>query len=93
MFQLYVHGLAVSNERRSKSRRGASDGKRSKGGIEFTEDDYLAIGEIHDLKKNVFKLLVHSLCPSIYGHDLVKAGLLLGLFGGEILNAMAMFLR
>ncbi len=28
------------------------------------------------------RLLVHSLCPSIFGHELVKAGLLLSLFGG-----------
>ena len=27
--------------------------------------------------------LVHSLCPTIYGHELVKAGLLLALFGGS----------
>ena len=27
-------------------------------------------------------LQVHSVCPSIYGHELVKASLLLGLFGG-----------
>eukprot|EP00045_Choanoeca_perplexa_P018281 m.285228 g.285228 ORF g.285228 m.285228 type:complete len:2456 (+) comp17771_c0_seq2:81-7448(+) len=31
---------------------------------------------------NMFKTLVHSLCPAIYGHELVKAGLLLSLFGG-----------
>ncbi|CAF1608874.1 unnamed protein product, partial [Didymodactylos carnosus] len=28
-------------------------------------------------------LLVQSLCPGIYGHEIVKAGLLLGLFGGR----------
>lgn len=26
--------------------------------------------------------MVHSLCPAIYGHEVVKAGLLLSLFGG-----------
>lgn len=35
------------------------------------------------LSDRAFPLLVHSLCPSIYGHELVKAGLLLGLFGGS----------
>ncbi len=29
-----------------------------------------------------FDLLVRSLCPSIIGHDCVKAGILLGLLGG-----------
>ncbi|EEH60762.1 uncharacterized protein MICPUCDRAFT_12229 [Micromonas pusilla CCMP1545] len=29
-----------------------------------------------------FKQLIHSLCPTIYGHEVVKAGLLLALFGG-----------
>lgn len=34
-------------------------------------------------KDNVFEILVHSVCPSIYGHDLVKMGFLLALFGGR----------
>ena len=29
-----------------------------------------------------FEILIASLCPSIFGNELVKAGLLLGLFGG-----------
>ena len=29
-----------------------------------------------------FRHLTHALCPSIHGHELVKAGLLLALFGG-----------
>jgi DNA helicase MCM8 len=29
-----------------------------------------------------FKHLVHALCPAIYGHELVKAGMLLAMFGG-----------
>ncbi len=31
---------------------------------------------------DVFRTVVNSLCPSIYGHELVKAGLCLTLFGG-----------
>lgn len=35
------------------------------------------------LSECAFPLMVHSLCPTIFGHELVKAGLLLGLFGGS----------
>ena len=33
--------------------------------------------------KNSFKLLVDSLCPDIFGHEILKAGLLLALFRGR----------
>lgn len=36
--------------------------------------------------KNPFALLVHSLCPTIVGHELVKAGILLSLLGGNQKN-------
>jgi DNA helicase MCM8 len=32
---------------------------------------------------NLFELLVSSVCPSIFGHEVVKAGLLLGMVGGR----------
>lgn len=41
--------------------------------------------EIHS-EPQLFRLLVNSLCPTIYGHEMVKAGLLLGLFGGSQAN-------
>lgn len=40
---------------------------------------------IHD-EPNLFRLLISSLCPGIFGHELVKAGLLLSLFGGTVQN-------
>ncbi|KAI8915900.1 DNA replication licensing factor MCM8 [Gorgonomyces haynaldii] len=54
----------------------------SKDAMLFSERDLFGIREIHS-QPNVFNLLVHSLCPTIYGHEMVKAGLLLVLFGGR----------
>lgn len=42
---------------------------------------------IQDYEGDQLRQLVQSLCPSIYGHELVKAGLLLALFGGVRKNA------
>lgn len=48
----------------------------------FSEKD---LGFIRELKSTPcpFRLLVHSLSPMIYGHEMVKAGLVLGLLGGS----------
>ncbi|XP_043490015.1 DNA helicase MCM8-like isoform X2 [Polistes fuscatus] len=48
-------------------------------------DDLLLTGIVKEVYEmpNVFSLLVHSLCPSIYGHEMIKAGLVLSLFGGN----------
>lgn len=40
------------------------------------------------MQENLFKLLVQSLCPTIFGHEIVKAGLLLALFGGSEKDAV-----
>jgi DNA replicative helicase MCM subunit Mcm2 (Cdc46/Mcm family) len=34
-------------------------------------------------RNQLFPLLIKSFCPSIYGHELVKAGLILGMLGGS----------
>jgi len=33
-------------------------------------------------RKDCFAFLIKSICPSIYGNELIKAGLILSLFGG-----------
>lgn len=45
------------------------------------------LNEIHKIAesrkdKDLFALLIKSICPSIFGHELVKTGLVLSLFGG-----------
>ncbi|KAG5449865.1 DNA replication licensing factor mcm8 [Clonorchis sinensis] len=48
---------------------------------DFSIKDLYAIREISE-QPHLFRLLVASLCPTICGRGLVKAGLLLALFGG-----------
>lgn len=48
----------------------------------FSYKDLYCIQEIFRIS-DIFKALVQSLVPSIYGHELVKAGLLLALMGGR----------
>ncbi|KAF2071876.1 hypothetical protein CYY_006803 [Polysphondylium violaceum] len=48
----------------------------------FSIKDMYAIREIAT-QPNLFKLITNSICPSIYGHEMVKAGLALVLFGGN----------
>ncbi|XP_071552427.1 DNA helicase MCM8-like [Panulirus ornatus] len=74
MFLLYIDASSVI-----KSKVG--NDSASAAGIEFSIKDYYAIQEIQ-AEPYLFKLLVASLCPAIYGHELVKAGLVLCLFGG-----------
>ena len=37
-------------------------------------------------RKDLFSLLVKSLCPSIFGNELIKAGMIMSLFGGTDLR-------
>ncbi|XP_065324514.1 DNA helicase MCM8-like isoform X2 [Gordionus sp. m RMFG-2023] len=49
--------------------------------LEFSLKDLYAIKKIQ-ANPNTFNLLRDSLCPTIYGHKIVKSALLLALFGG-----------
>jgi len=39
--------------------------------VEYSQKDLYAIQDIGS-QPNLFRLIVNSLCPSIYGHELVK---------------------
>ncbi|RVE46463.1 hypothetical protein evm_008873 [Chilo suppressalis] len=74
LLQLYIEAVSIHSQR-----------NLSNPTLSFTLKDYYAIQEIH-ASENVFRLLVHSLCPTIFGHEAVKAGLILGLVGGTELE-------
>uniref|UniRef100_UPI00358FB3BE DNA helicase MCM8 isoform X2 n=1 Tax=Myxine glutinosa TaxID=7769 RepID=UPI00358FB3BE len=79
MFLLYIQANAIGN---TKGRCGASSAETTLGiAMEFSLKDLFAVQEIQ-AQENLFRLIVHSICPTIYGHELVKAGLVLTLFGG-----------
>ncbi|KAG0002448.1 DNA replication licensing factor mcm8 [Entomortierella chlamydospora] len=56
--------------------------KDSKDSIQITTKDLYAIEEVH-LEPQLFKLIVNSFSPAIYGNEMVKAGILFALFGGR----------
>lgn len=54
--------------------------------IDFMHIDLESIRAVHS-STNLFKLLVNSICPGLYGQEFVKAGLCLALFGGTTRSA------
>uniref|UniRef100_A0AC11BP66 Minichromosome maintenance 8 homologous recombination repair factor n=1 Tax=Ovis aries TaxID=9940 RepID=A0AC11BP66_SHEEP len=81
MFLLYIEANSVSNNKGQKT-KASEDGCKQGALMEFSLKDLYAIQEIQS-EENLFKLIVNSLCPVIFGHELVKAGLALALFGGS----------
>ena len=75
MYLLYVEALSVSN-----AKAGAAD-PRQDSALAFSNTELLGIRSVAG-EPRLFNLLVNSLSPAIFGHEIVKAGLLLGLLGG-----------
>ena len=71
--------LDNSSNRRSSTCNNTS---MSANELEFSKDD-LEFFQTLTNTQYPFKIIVNSLCPSIFGHEFVKAGLVLGLFGGS----------
>ncbi|XP_037128633.1 DNA helicase MCM8 [Syngnathus acus] len=87
MFLLYIEATSVSNTKGKQSKPGGAGSSGSSpedrtGGEEFSLKELYAIQEIQS-QPDLLRLIVHSLCPAIYGHLLVKAALVLVLFGGR----------
>lgn len=87
MFTFYIEAVSIYNDDRGKKFEAETEPLNETmssctGLLTFNMKDFHAIRKIHE-EPNLFAFLVASLCPSIFGNTLVKAGLLLGLFGGN----------
>lgn len=82
LYYMYIDANSTTNTR---NRHMAAVASNSSIGRELVESETVAIHRVirEVVRENdPFGFLVHSAVPSIYGHEMVKAGLLLSLFGG-----------
>eukprot|EP01083_Nonionella_stella_P147960 467634_1 len=81
LYQLYIKANSIVGIG-SNSTADEEDENSKLGVVEFTRKDYMFINKLVN-EPHVFRLLVNSVCPSIFGHEIVKAGLLLSMVGGN----------
>ncbi|XP_015578499.2 probable DNA helicase MCM8 isoform X1 [Ricinus communis] len=94
-YYLYLEVISIKN---SKSQSTSSDMQDARSNARATELSDLFSFSPKDLEfivkfseeygSDVLRQLVQSICPSIYGHELVKAGITLALFGGVRKHSM-----
>ncbi|GMI64656.1 minichromosome maintenance 8 [Hibiscus trionum] len=94
-YYLYIEAVSVKN---SKSLSMTEDLEHSNSDARPTEIVDLFSFSPRDLEfivkfraehgSDVFRQILQSICPSIYGHELVKAGITLALFGGVRKHSM-----
>eukprot|EP00457_Paulinella_chromatophora_P001820 gb/GEZN01001822.1/.p1 GENE.gb/GEZN01001822.1/~~gb/GEZN01001822.1/.p1 ORF type:complete len:773 (+),score=94.11 gb/GEZN01001822.1/:218-2536(+) len=82
LFLLYLDVNALDRAVTQDASYADGDDAVSSADTQFTNNELELVVNIAGTE-NLFKLLVQSLCPAIYGHEMVKAGLLLALFGGR----------
>lgn len=94
LYYLYLEAVSIKN---SKSQTGPEDlqDNTDARAIEMFDLYSFSPRDLEFIVKfskehgsDIFRQLLHSLCPSIYGHELVKAGITLALFGGVRKHSM-----
>ncbi|KAK1320493.1 hypothetical protein QJS10_CPA03g01306 [Acorus calamus] len=87
LYYLYLEAVSVRN---SKSQFSSDDlHVNGDDSFAFSPKDLEFIVKFYEEHgSDIFHQIVHSFCPSIYGHELVKAGITLSLFGGVQKHSM-----
>lgn len=69
MYCLYVDANSVTKA--GQMTEGDVSNSGSKDSLQFSDQDYEEFRQLYQ-DPNLFQLLVHSLCPAIFGHEIVK---------------------
>lgn len=72
MFVLYLDGNSVTKLAAGLLSEDLGIQEGAKDFMSLTQKDLNGIRQICEFEKDLFKLLIHSFCPSIYGHEIVK---------------------
>ncbi|CAM0955138.1 unnamed protein product [Alopecurus aequalis] len=95
LYYLYLEAISVRNSKGhafSENSDASSTDIPPSGSFSFesfTDKDLKFIIEYNNEHgPDVFRQILHSFCPSIYGHELVKAGITLALFGAVQKHSM-----
>ncbi|XP_009598733.2 probable DNA helicase MCM8 isoform X3 [Nicotiana tomentosiformis] len=91
---LYLEVVSITNSKSQSTLKGSQDNSNARSTelfdlFSFTSKDLEFIVKFsEEYGSDVFRQVLQSICPSIYGHELVKAGITLALFGGVRKHSM-----
>ncbi|OIT35984.1 PREDICTED: probable DNA helicase MCM8 isoform X2 [Nicotiana attenuata] len=91
---LYLEVVSITNSKSQSTLEGSQDNSNARSTelfdlFSFTSKDLEFIVKFsEEYGSDVFRQVLQSICPSIYGHELVKAGITLALFGGVRKHSM-----
>ncbi|XP_042475384.1 probable DNA helicase MCM8 [Macadamia integrifolia] len=89
LYYLYLEAVSIRNSKSQSIPEDMQDGSADVRATELLDlysfsprdlEFIVKFSEEHD--SDIFRQILQSICPSIYGHELVKAGITLSLFGG-----------
>ncbi|MCD9641047.1 DNA replication licensing factor mcm8 [Datura stramonium] len=94
LYYLYLEVVSITNSKSQSTSEGSQDNSDARATelfdlYSFSPKDLefiVKFSEEHG--SDVYRQILQSICPSIYGHELVKAGITLALFGGVRKHSM-----
>ncbi|XP_023641156.1 probable DNA helicase MCM8 isoform X2 [Capsella rubella] len=94
-YYLFIEAVSVKNSKRQSAFDKSEDSSSSTQSADvgdlysFSQRDLEFIVKFkEEYGSDTFRRILHSVCPSIYGHEIVKAGITLSLFGGVRKHSM-----